>query len=127
MQFFNFSPVRWLLRVVTNIDKVTIDGAELDAKWNIGEYFSLFGGYAYTDGNIDKYNGRPYTKGNEVPYAPKYTGNVGGEFDYPIGSSLQLLARVDATFVGETWFHPVQDERVPEPSARWLCQASSRR
>ena len=114
MQFFNFFAGPFgLLRVVTNIDKVSIDGAELDARWNIGEHFAVFGGYAYTDGSIDKYAGRPYTKGNEVPYAPKYTGNLGAEFNYPIGDSLTLLARLDATFVGETWFHPVQDDKVP--------------
>jgi iron complex outermembrane receptor protein len=26
---------------------------------------------------------------------------------------MRLVARVDASFVGETWFHPVQDERLP--------------
>ena len=30
-----------------------------------------------------------------------------------IGADLQLLTRLDATFVGETWFHPVQEERLP--------------
>ncbi len=114
MQFFNFFAGPFgLLRVVTNIDEVTIQGAELDARWNINEHFAVFGGWAFTDGNIDKYVGRPYTKDNEVPYAPEYTGNLGGEFTYPIGDSLMLLARLDASFVGETWFHPVQDEKVP--------------
>jgi iron complex outermembrane receptor protein len=114
MQFFNFFAGPFgLLRAVTNIDDVTIQGAELDARWNINEHFSVFGGWAFTDGNIDKYSGRPYTKDNEVPYAPEYTGNLGGEFTYPIGDSLMLLARLDASFVGETWFHPVQDEKVP--------------
>ena len=114
MQFFNFFAGPFgLLRVVTNIDAVTIKGAELDGRWNIGDHFALFGGWAITDGNIDKYAGRPYTKGNEVPYAPEYTGNLGGEFSYPIGDSLTLLARLDASFVGETWFHPVQEDRVP--------------
>jgi iron complex outermembrane receptor protein len=26
---------------------------------------------------------------------------------------MQLLTRLDASFVGETWFHPVQEERLP--------------
>ena len=29
------------------------------------------------------------------------------------GSGMDLVFRVDGTFVGETWFHPVQDEVVP--------------
>jgi iron complex outermembrane receptor protein len=48
-----------------------------------------------------------------VPYAPEYTGNLGAEFLYPITDGLKLLARLDANFVGETWFHPVQDNRLP--------------
>jgi iron complex outermembrane receptor protein len=114
MQFFNFFAGPFgLLRVVTNIDKVTLQGVEIDGHWNVTDFISLYGGFAYTDGNIDQYKGRPYTKGNEVPYAPEYTGNLGAEFIYPISDSVKLLARLDASFVGETWFHPVQDNRVP--------------
>jgi iron complex outermembrane receptor protein len=114
MQFFNFFAGPFgLLRVVTNIDQVTIQGAEIDARWQINDVFSVFGGYAYTDGNIDKYAGRPYTKGNEVPYAPQYTGNLGAEAKFPMTDALALIARVDASFVGETWFHPVQDNKLP--------------
>ena len=114
MQFFNFFAGPFgLLRVVTNIDEVTIQGAEIDARWQINDVFSVFGGYAYTDGNIDKYAGRPYTKGNEVPYAPEYTGNLGAEAKFPVTDALALIARVDASFVGETWFHPVQDNKLP--------------
>jgi iron complex outermembrane receptor protein len=113
MQFFNFFAGPFgLLRVVTNLDEVSIQGAEVDFRWKAGDILSLFGGYAYTDGEIDRYDGRPYTEGNEVPYAPEYTGNLGAELSFPIGE-LELLTRLDASFVGETWFHPVQAERLP--------------
>jgi iron complex outermembrane receptor protein len=75
--------------------------------------FSFFGGFAWTDGEIDKYEGRPYTEGNKVPYAPEYTGNLGGEMTLPVGANFQLITRIDASFVGETWFHPVQENRLP--------------
>ncbi|HET8691384.1 MAG TPA: TonB-dependent receptor [Steroidobacteraceae bacterium] len=115
MQFFDFMAGPFgLLRVVTNLDEVTIQGAELDFTWRANEYFSLFGGYGYTDGEIDRYDVRPYTAGNNLPYAPEYTGNLGAELTLPMGGSgLELVARLDGTFVGETWFHPVQDETVP--------------
>jgi iron complex outermembrane receptor protein len=114
LQFFNFFVGPFgLLRVVTNIDEVTIQGVEADFHWNVTDSVSVYGGYSYIDSNIDQYNGRPYTKGNKVPYAPDYTGNLGVEWLYPMTSSLKLLARLDATFVGETWFSPVQDETLP--------------
>jgi len=114
MQFFNFFAGPFgLLRVVTNIDEVTIQGAEADFRWNVSDGLTFFGGVAYVDGEIDKYVGRPYTKGNEVPYAPEYTGNLGVEYGFPVGEKYELLTRLDGTFVGETWFHPVQGETVP--------------
>ena len=114
MQFFNFFAGPFgLLRVVTNIDEVTLQGAEVDFRWRASDMFSFFGGFAWTDGEIDKYAGRPYTEGNKVPYAPEYTGNLGGEMTLPVGANFQLITRLDASFVGETWFHPVQENRLP--------------
>jgi len=115
MQFFNFFAGSFgLLRVVTNLDEVTIKGAELDARWRANDVLTLFAGMGYTDGKIDKYSGRPYTNGNKLPYSPDYTGNAGVELSLPISATgLTLTGRVDATFVGRTWFHPVQNETVP--------------
>lgn len=114
MQFFNFFAGPFgLLRIVTNIDEVTLQGAEVDFRWRASDMVSLFGGFAWVDGEIDKYSGRPYTEGNAVPYAPEYTGNLGGEMTMPVGSNLEFVARLDASFVGETWFHPVQENRLP--------------
>jgi len=115
MQFFNFFAGPFgLLRVVTNAEKASITGFELDGRWRLGEYVTLFAGYSATDTSIDRYDGRPYTKGNKIPYAPKYTGNAGVDFAVPMGGSDWILnARIDASFVGETWFHPVQADKVP--------------
>jgi len=113
MQFFNFfSGPFGLLRVVTNIDQVTIDGFELEARWRVADWITLFGGYGYVNGEIDEYRSRPYTEGNAVPYAPEYTANLGADFQYPITDSLTMTARIDGSFVGETWFHPVQNDSV---------------
>ncbi len=115
MQFFNFFAGPFgLLRVVTNAEKASITGFELDGRWRVGEYVTLFAGYSATDTEIDRYDGRPYTKGNKIPYAPKYTGNAGVDFAVPMGGSDWVLnARLDGSFVGETWFHPVQADKVP--------------
>jgi iron complex outermembrane recepter protein len=114
MQFFNFFAGTFgLLRVVSNIDKVTIKGVELDARWKANQYVTLFAGGSFVDGKIDKYLGRPYTEGNEIPYAPKYTANAGADFTVPFGSNLSFVTRLDVTAVGATWFHPVQNNTLP--------------
>ncbi|HXS92769.1 MAG TPA: TonB-dependent receptor [Steroidobacteraceae bacterium] len=114
MQIFNFLAGPFgLLRVVTNVDEATLQGVEADLRWRANQYVNLFAGVGLLDSEIDKYDGRPYTKGNKVPYAPDYTATAGVDFVVPIGDSgLSLVARLDASFTGETWFSAVQDDSV---------------
>ena len=114
MQIFNFLAGPFgLLRVVTNVDEATLQGVEADVRWRANQYVNLFAGVGLLDSEINKYSGRPYTKGNEVPYAPEYTANAGADFIVPLGNSgLSLVARLDASFTGETWFSAVQDDSV---------------
>jgi iron complex outermembrane recepter protein len=115
MQFFNFFAGPFgLLRVVTNAEEATIQGFELDARWRATEWLTLFAGYSYVDTEIDRYDGRPYTKGNKIPYAPEYTGNAGIDINVPIGGGdWTVNARLDGMFMGETWFSTVQENKVP--------------
>jgi iron complex outermembrane receptor protein len=109
-QFFSFYAGSFgLLRVVNNIDEVTIQGFEVDGQWLVTDFLSIYGGYGYTDGEIDKNKNRPYTEGNELPYSPEYTANLGAELSLPMGGQWALVGRVDWLFTGETWFHTVQD------------------
>ena len=50
----------------------------------------------------------PDTVGKEAPYTPECTVNVGGDINFPLSNGMNLFARVDAQWVGETWFHTVQ-------------------
>ncbi len=114
MQFFNFFAGPFgLLRTVTNLDAVTIKGAEVDARWKASRYMTLFAGYSLIDSRIDAYAGRPYTAGNAVPYAPKYTANAGIDLNIPFVGGTTLVARLDGSGLGKTWFHPVQDNTIP--------------
>ncbi|MEM1113598.1 MAG: TonB-dependent receptor [Pseudomonadota bacterium] len=109
-QFFSFYAGGFgLLRVVNNIDEVSIQGFEIDGKWLVTDYLSIYGGYGLTDGEIDENKNRPYTEGNELPYAPEYTANIGAQLDIPLGGDWAFVGRVDWSFTGDTWFHTVQD------------------
>ena len=115
LQFFNFFAGPFgLLRVVTNLEDASISGFEVDARWRATEYLTLFAGYGYTDTEIQRYDGRPYTVGNKIPYVPEYTGNAGIDLSVPLGASdWSLNARLETSFMGETWFSTVQEEQVP--------------
>ena len=109
-QFFGFYAGSFgLLRVVNNIDEVTVQGFELDARWVVNDWLSIHGSYGYTDSEIDKNINRPYTKGNKLPYSPEFTANLGVQLHLPITASIGLSGRLDWIRTGETWFHTVQD------------------
>lgn len=114
MQFFEFFVGTFgLLRVVSNVDKVDISGVELGASFHATDHIRLYAGGNWIDSEIKGNSSRPDTVGNSSPYTPDYTINIGGDIDFPITDTLSLFARVDARFVGKTWFHTVQEGQRP--------------
>ena len=114
MQFFEFFVGSFgLLRVVSNIDRVEVKGAELNVTAKVTDWFKLFGGVNVTDSEIKKNRSRPYTVGNKSPYTADYTINLGSEIDAPLTDGIDLILRADYRITGPTWFHTVQDQDRP--------------
>lgn len=114
MQFFEFFVGSFgLLRVVSNIDQVDISGLEVGITGHINSNVRLYAGGNWTDSEIKVNGSRPDTVGNKSPYTPDYTINIGGDFDYDLTSDVSVFGRVDAQFVGPTWFHTVQEGDRP--------------
>ncbi len=113
-QFFEFFVGGFgLLRVVSNIDDVTIKGLELGASWAATDWLNLYANGNYIWTNIDKNTARPDTVGNDAPYTPDYTFAFGSDFRWPITPDLDLIANLALNGVGKTWFHVVQDQQRP--------------
>ena len=111
MQFFEFLVGPFgLLRVVSNIDEVSIQGVELGFGWRASNSFNVYGGVNITDSEIDKNASRPATVGNESPYTPDMTANLGLDFSRPVSNQWVFTASAYTTLVGDTWFHTVQEE-----------------
>ena len=114
MQFFEFLVGPFgLLRVVNNIDKVRIYGAELALSAQITDELSVYAGGNALDSKIKKMVSRPYTAGNKSPYTADYTLNFGTQLDAPVTDAFNLLARADFSIIGPTWFHVVQCQSRP--------------
>lgn len=114
MQFFEFFVGSFgLLRVVSNIDKVDLKGAELTVTAKPVRGFKLFGSFNYTDSEIKRNSARPATVGNKSPYTADYTLNLGAEVEQPLSGALKVFARADYRLTGPTWFSTVQNQTTP--------------
>ncbi|MEP5763642.1 MAG: TonB-dependent receptor [Halieaceae bacterium] len=112
-QFFNFFAGPFgLLRVVTNVDDVDIYGAEIDFAYAFNDYLTFSGGFGFIDSEINDNDNRPYTEGNDLPYAPESNGALSVDFKMPIFKGLEWSTRLDAQYTGETWFHTVQEDET---------------
>ena len=113
-QFFEFFAGPFgILRVVTTIDELYIQGFEADLAWQATDNFALYAGLGLLDSEIEANINRPLSVGNDVPQAPSETYNLGGELDFAVGSNMNLFARLDWQHVGEMWFHTLQTEDTP--------------
>ncbi|XHS00078.1 TonB-dependent receptor [Sphingomonas sp. DBB INV C78] len=111
MQFFEFFVGGFgLLRVVSNIDKVDLKGAELDVNAELVEGWTVFGAFNVTDSKIKKNSSRPDTVGNKSPYTADYTINLGSQMTVPVADDFDMFFRADYRITGPTWFHTVQDQ-----------------
>ena len=114
MQFFEFFVGSFgLLRVVSNIDKVNVKGAEINLTGKLTDWWNVFGSFNVTDSEIRENSSRPYTVGNKSPYTADYTINLGTDLSVPINDAVRLIGRVDYRITGPTWFHSVQDQERP--------------
>jgi iron complex outermembrane receptor protein len=114
MQFFEFFVGSFgLLRVVSNIDRVDVKGAELNLTGKVVDGWKVFGSFNVTDSEIKRNASRPYTVGNKSPYTADWTINLGSEITAPLSDSTKLLFRADYRITGPTWFHSVQDQERP--------------
>jgi len=114
MQFFEFFVGDFgLLRSTSNIDKVQIYGVEASLDYRISPIFKVFVNGNYTQSEIKRNTGRPYTVGNKSPATPDFTINGGVQMNAPVSDRVSLIGRVDFRVVGPTPFHTVQRNTTP--------------
>jgi iron complex outermembrane receptor protein len=109
MQFFEFFVGPFgLLRQVNNIDKSRVTGAEFTVSAYVTEQLNVYAGTNVMDTKITKNTSRPGTEGNEIPYAPKYSINLGAQYTQAIIKDWEFIGRADWQMTGPTWFHTLQ-------------------
>ncbi|MFT4939826.1 MAG: iron complex outermembrane receptor protein, partial [Paraglaciecola sp.] len=113
-QFFEFFAGPFgLLRAVTTIDQLSIQGFEFDFQAQLSDNVKLYGGVGLLDTEIKENRNRPLTVGNKAPQAPEETAALGIMWDYEISSDIVMTSRVDWQYMGKTYFHTLQGEQTP--------------
>lgn len=121
-QFFEFYAGPFgILRTVTTIDELYIQGFEADFTVAATPYLTLYGGIGLMDSKIERNEHRPLSEGNAVPQAPRETGNLGAELVLPLAGEWRLVSRLDWQYTGRMWFHTLQGERTPTIWNAFFC------
>ena len=108
-QFFEFFAGPFgLLRAVTTIEELSIQGVELDISVQVTEDILMFGGLGLLDTEIKENKNRPSSVGNKAPQTPDKTFTLGASWDYNLTSDLVMNTRLDWQYIGETQFHTLQ-------------------
>jgi len=114
-QFFEFFAGPFgLMRVVTTIDELEIQGFEMDFNAVVTENLSVFGGAGYSwIAKLSAMITVQLSEGNDAPQAPDRTYNLGAQFEMAVASGVEMTARLDWQYVGEMAFHTLQGEATP--------------
>ncbi|ACG78847.1 TonB-dependent receptor [Phenylobacterium zucineum HLK1] len=102
-QYFVFIPEA-SAQIITNIDKATMKGAELDVSFRPMTGWEIYGNVGYTDAEIDKYVQLPASEGKTMPYVPKLGYSLGTQYTYALTGDLDLIGRVDLHHKGRQYW-----------------------
>lgn len=100
-------------RVTENVGRSRSWGAEMALKARITDLFSLFGNMGFTKATFTKYETVPARSttmvdysGNYVPFIPRYTANVGGEYVFRVKADWLDNITLNANYVmlGKTYW-----------------------
>ncbi|MEI9985557.1 MAG: TonB-dependent receptor [Aliidongia sp.] len=93
-QYYSFVPAA-SSQIISSIEKVHIDGAELETSYRIDEYLQASLGLAWTNAVIEADSFSPGDVGHQAPYVPKNQINLTVQYERPIVENLTGLARID--------------------------------
>lgn len=104
-QYFPFDGLAFT-QIFEDIDEAELDGFELEASWRPTDGLNLYAAYGTTNSEIKAYTERPTTIGNDLPYVPEETINIGAQYDFGISGNINGFVRVDYERRGEQFWTP---------------------
>ncbi|WCL53435.1 TonB-dependent receptor [Gimibacter soli] len=114
-----------------NAGSATIDGAELEMAFVPTDRFMIEGSLGYLDSKIDEITEVPGTTAtvgpdNRLPFTPKWKGNIGVSYVFPLSGDLELTPRVDLSYTASQFFDAANSIEVAQDKGVTLVNASLR-
>lgn len=93
-------------QVLVPIEEVEILGGEFDITANLADGFDVYGAVGITDGEVKEYSLNPAAVGNDSPYTPEYTINLGAQLRQNITDDFLGFLRIDYERRGSQFWDP---------------------
>jgi len=101
--FLKFFPVS-IVRAIQIIENTIQKGIEVDWTARITNDLTFFGSGGYLDGKIQRNTEAVGTEGNHLPFAPKFTLDLGVNYDRQITDKTRFFTRWDYALIGRIFF-----------------------
>ena len=92
--------------VLVPIQKVGVDGMELEFQAAPVPGLDLAGGISYSEATVKRYDLNPDAEGNWAPYVPRWTGNFSAQYRHDLSDSIGLFVRGEYEYHGKQHWEP---------------------
>jgi iron complex outermembrane receptor protein len=108
--------------VTSNIDKVSIKGAELELAYDITGDFRVFSNVGYAQSEIETFRQFPQFVGNHTPRAADWTVTAGFDYAHSLSGKSSLFVHSDLQYTSERyWYYDSLD--VQDSKTYWNMSA----
>ena len=97
---------------IINIPKTKVNGAEFELQARATDWLRFLSSVGYNHTQISNFTNAAYD-GKRTPQVYGFTGNISAEATQPIGSRLQVVARIDYEHRGDVYWDLANDLRTP--------------
>lgn len=101
-------------QVISNIDRVEIQGVEFEAQAQLADGWSVYGSVGTADSEIKENTPFPGSVGNQTPKLTDISVNLGTQYRFPVYDEIYALLRVDYERRGER-FWQVDNLDIQDP------------
>lgn len=93
-------------QVLVPLDKVDITGGEIEAVAHVVSALDVYAGLGISSSKIKAYEVNPAAVGNQAPYVPKLSANLGAQYRFAVSPTVNLTLRGDLMLKGKQYWDP---------------------